>query len=316
MHIIGSITLNLIIFAAAFASIWHWFFKNDMSVFEKFYATGLEAFDSENYILAKNLFNKIPVKAPQYKESKFNLCTCLLKMQEYSNAETELKEYTTTYTKDYNALLMLAQSLAGQGKNEEAEDLFNEILTANEKALECVMGLGFLKFDEKDFKSALKYFETAQGLNVEMSPELEFYIIRCKDELCDYENEEAGLEIIEKYMTIENSGLLPTEMSIVLAKAYSKLGEIEEAEKHCKRAIMLEPRSAENYKLLSVIQLIKKDYETAKKTLTQGLKVQPNNESMHEILSYAVCYQVENCNTNRCREKYQKLLSKFVESKV
>lgn len=316
MHILSIITLNLLIFSIAFASIWHWFFKNDIAVFEKFYEMGLDAFNSENYILAKNLFNKIPIAAPQHKDAKFNLCICLLKLQEYAHAELELKQFTAEFPKNFDALLMLAQSLAAQGKNTEAEDLYNEILTAEEKALECVMGLALLKYDEKDFKSALKFFETAQGLNIEADPQLEFYIIRCKDELCDYENEEVGLEIIEKYMTIENAGLFSKEMNIILAKAYSKLGEVEEAEKHCKRAIMLEPKSAENYKLLSVIQLIKKDYETAKKTLTQGLKVQPDNEDMHDILSYAVCYQVENCNTNRCREKYQKLLSEFLESGV
>lgn len=312
MYLIVVISIILIIFATLFVLVWSWFFKNELQISERFYKLGCTAFETQNYKRAKSLFEKALNIGPSNLDALFMLCKTHFKMKEYESVETGLNQLIKNNPKNFDAVLLLAKAYLKLSKLNEAEEAYKNALKLNEKCYECNCGLGSIKFESQEFEEALTYFEAAKELFEGENSEIDFYIARCYDELCDYEDETKIGEIINKYLELESKASLPPEFNITLAKAYSKIGEVESAEKYCNKAIALNPEDSENYKLLSVIQLIKKDYSSAKTNLTTGLKLHPKDEEMKNVLSYALCYQVSNCAIQRCREKYFQVINNFL----
>lgn len=319
MYLTGIIILILLLlFIITFVLIWSWFFKNEQLFCEKLYVLGGDALNAKNYKRARSYFHKILTTISDYKDTQFKISICYIELQKYEDAEIYLKQAVKADPKDFIALYMLAQTLVKQNKAEEAQAAYKDGLKIDSQSLECNKELGLLMYSQKDFQNALVYLTTAKDLLNRQEPdkelrqknELAYYILRCEDELCDDENIEQKVNIINKYIEIGNLGDVPREFDFVVAKAYSKIGDLEQTEKYGNRALKFNPENIENYKLLSVLQLVKKDYEAAKTTLTKALNLQPKNDELHEIMSYVVCHQVENCNISRCRKKYFELVDK------
>ena len=319
MYLTGTIILILLLlFIITFVFIWSWFFRNEQLFCEKLYVLGGDALNAKNYKRARHYFYKIITTISDYKDTAFKISICYIELQKYEDAEIYLKQVVKADPKDFIAIYMLAQTLVKQNKAEEAQAAYKDGLKVDPQSLECNKELGILIYSQKDFKNALAYLTTAKDLLNRQEPEKElrqkneitYYILRCEDELCDDENIEQRVDIINKYIEIGNFGDVPREFDFVVAKAYSKIEKLEEVEKYCNRALKFNPENIEGYKLLSVLQLVKKDYTAAKSTLTEALVLQPKNNELHEIMSYIVCHKVENCNISRCRKKYFELVNK------
>lgn len=194
--------------------------------------------------------------------------------------------------------------LSGSGeiksKNIKKED--------DKNGLNNFLSLGLADFEQKNYEKALESFN--KHPNAKDNEQVLFYINRCNDELCNYDDAEQVSKIIDEYLRIEAIGNTPKDFNITVAKAYAKIGEIEKAEQYTQKALLENAEDVENYKLLGLIQLANKDFVDAKNTISTGLSLQPKNKELHDILSYGLCYQVDNCTLSECREKYHSLIKK------
>lgn len=305
------IVLILISFSIVLATVWAWFFKNEKAFCEKLYAAGTKAFDEQKYQKAKTFFSKIIQVSPGYKDSNFKLGLAFYELQEYAPAIASFDRILKAAPKNFEALLHLAICFQALEQYVKAEEAYKKALKENAKSGECLFGLGFICYVEQKYKEAIDFF-TQAGETFADKAKLAFYINKCRDEMAVYDDDSQGLEIIEGYLKIANEPNLPKEFNISLATAYAKIGQIHEAMDYCKKALAVNPEDVESYKLLGLLQLVQQDYVSTKSTISTGLHLQPGNKELHNILSYVLCQQIDNCELNHCREKYYELIKNFL----
>lgn len=289
-----------------------WFFSGEKESYGKIYEMGMKEFNAEQYKKAETFFSKIIAMAPKYKDAKYKLGLIYLKLKNYEKAKVQFEESLSDSPNNYDILYNLASSLQHLEKFDEAEAIYTKAMKENDKSTDSYFGLGLVKYNQKDYAQALEFFTKAD----QMAPDnnlYSFYINKCKDATTDYEDLNQVNEIINNYLGLENTSELPDDFELSLALAYIKTGNIDEAEKYCKKALMKNPEEVESYKILGLINLVKKEFEEAKSFLKTALNLKPNSKELHEILSYALCYQVDNCTLNECREKYFKLVKNFLK---
>ena len=294
--------------------IWLWFFRNEIAFCEKLYDLGINALEKKQYKKAKTYFLKIVNFSPDYKEIRLNLGIALFNLGKYKEAKDNFEIAIKISPESYMALFNLAQTCQHLKQYKEAREYYTKALAENDKSVYCCINLGLIDYYQKKYSSGLEYFEKANSL-LPGNDEILYYIARCKDELCSYDENCNGEEIIKSYLALVNNKNLPKEFDLFLAKAYAKLGQIEMAEKHCEEALSKNSKDIESYKLLGAILLIKKDFDSVKQLLKKALHLQPKNKDLHLLLSYALCHQVENCSLGKCMLKYQQMLEKFLRSR-
>lgn len=305
------IFLMIIIFSVFLGLIWVWFFKNEAGYLSRLYMEGLNAIEKHDYSRAKDSFLKLNIINPNYEDTKYKYGFVLLKLKEYPAAKDCFEQILKASPKHFDALFGLAQVFQFQKNYDKAEELYYKALKEHEKSLECYFNLGLIFYNQKDFTKAMEFFEKAKEISPEDARVL-FYINKCSDELCDYETEEEPQTIIEEYLRIADEPDLPIEFNISLAKAYAKTGQINEALIYCQNSLVINTEDVESYKLLGLLQFLKKDFVGAKNNLSTALHLQSKNKEVHEILSYVLCQQKDKCSAKKCREKYHDLIKKFL----
>lgn len=308
---IGLVFLILIVFSLVFFLIWLWFFKESKEPVENFYKLALKAFEAGDYKKAKELFSQDP-KLDSNMDAKYKLGVAYLKLKEYEEAKGCFEAVLRKSPKNKDALYNLAQVLQAQGDYEEAINVFNKLAKEDPKSNEGALNISNVHVAQGDFEKALDILENAKKNSPDDS-KLLFAIAKCKSKMCDVENDEACKELLEEFIKLSNRQDLPNEFHIALAKAYAINGEADKALEACQKAISLKSEDMEAYQLLGLIQLIQQDYEKAKSNLTIALNFQPNNKETHNIFSYLFCKQVDDCPLQECREKYYKLVKKYLK---
>lgn len=303
----------IVINALLLALAWLWFFKNEASLCASLYAAGVEAFEAKNFEKAKDNFTKTVFINQNYEDAKYRLGLTHIELKNYTNAKDIFKQILKVTPLNFNSLLNLAQIYYILKKYDKAEMTYNKVIEANEKSAEGPFGLGLINYEQKNYEKAITFFKKAAELG-STNELLEFYITKCNDELRDLDNEEEGEEIIEKYLAIaeDNKIDLPIEYNKSLATAYAKLGHVEKAFEYCQKSLKDNTEDVECYKLLALLQYIKKDFVATKNTLATALHLQPKNKELHNLLSYALCQQVDDCPLQKCREKYNDVMKKFL----
>jgi len=310
--LILSIVLIIVVFSLVLACVWIWFFKNEVIFCEKLYSLGIKEFNQEQYKRAKTLFLKVLGMFPQYKDVKYKLALTYLKLKEYAKAKEYLEQCLADAPDDFEILSNLAKALQNLGEFEEAEKLFAKVLSEDDKNHSVYFELGLLMYKQKKFAEALEYFNKADELLPNEYIYI-YYINKCKDEICSYENENQALDIINKYLELAAVPELSNELNVSLAVAYAKLGQMDVSEEYCKKSIAENPENIEAYKIRGLIKLVNKEFDDTKGLLKTALNLEPNNEELHNLLSYVLCYQADSCPLEECREKYFELVRKFLK---
>lgn len=301
----------LIIFSTFFAVIWLWFFKNENSTSpQEKYKKALKAFSKGNYKKAKELFIQVVDLDANFKDVQYNLGSCLLRLAEYDNAKSCFEAALKNSPKNFDILLNIAQTLQKQKKYDEAEEYYTKAIDENDKNFQSYLGLGILNCDKQDYNKALEYLEKAKTLAPD-NIQILFYIAKCKAELCDFDINDDCQAIINEYLSMSDKKDLPAEFNVSLARIYAKSGQIAKALEFAKKALNNDSEDVEAYKLLGLIQLIKKEFVDAKGTLSTALHLQPKNQELQEILSYLLCQQDDSNERKRCREKYHEMIKKY-----
>lgn len=309
---ISVLFLILCIFSIIFVLTWAWFFKNEKDFCENMYAAGLKRLEAGKYLRAKLLFQRVLLMDSKYKAARFNLGVACFNLNDYNLAQNSFEQVLSDSPKDFDATFFLAQTLQLKRNYETSAEVYLKAIELNDKCVDCYFNLGFVYYKQAKYEQALEYLNKANTMHPE-NERILFYINRCKDELCSYDEVSQGLEIIDEYLSISDTSNLPKDFHLLIARAYAKVGMIDKSEEYCKISLSEDTEDIESYKLLGLIRLIKKDFIETKSLLSTALHLQPKNKELHNLLSYVLCYQVDDCGLNRCREKYYKLMRNFLK---
>lgn len=299
----------LIIFSIVWFFVWWWFFKAGKSPTESFIKNGLKAFANVDYKKAKELLSKADNLTP---DAQYKLGMAHLALGEYAEAQACFEAVLKTSPKNFDALVSLSQTLQFQGKNDEALEIYTKALIENDKNIDCYLSIGRLYQEQGNYEKALEIFNKAKEIAPENIQVL-FSIVKCKSELCDPDNEDDYQKLIDECIKLAGSEGLPSDYDTSLAKVYAKGGDIDKALESCKRAVELNEKDVEAYRLLGLIQLIKRDLDGAKNSLSMALNFQQNDSETHNVFSYLLCLQVDDCTMKKCRDKYFSLVKKHIK---
>jgi len=309
--LIGLIFLILITFSVVFFLVWFWFYKGGsfLGTFSRNLKKAIKkAIDKGNYKNAKELLLKVP-DLETNPENKYKLGIIHLKLNEYEEAKDCFEEVLQKNPKHFEALMNLAQTFQLQGKYAEAMENYEKALKENVKDVNCPLNMGDILHKLGDFAKALEILETAKELAPE-NVKILCSIAKCKSELCNVDNSDECQAIINEFNNLIGKEDLPNDFDISFAKFYAKIGHLEDAFYYCKNAVESNEENIEAYKLLGLIQLLKKDFAEAKNSLSVALNFQSNNEEIHCLFSYLLCSHEDGCAMQKCRQKYYDLIRK------
>lgn len=233
-------------------------------------------------------------------------------MKEYSEAQSTFEELLKDSLENVDFMAKLAQALSNQGKFDEALELYEKILSKNPKNLDCLLNMSKIYYEKGNYEKALEILEEIKGLSPDNNDAL-LLSLKCRSELCDPDNQEDYEKIIEEFLSRAKENESSPDFHLSFAKIYAKNGELSKALESCKKTVETNTDDVKAYQLLGLIQLVKQDFEGAKATLNIALGFDPKNEETHNIFSYVLCQQVDNCPLHLCREKYYKLIQKYLK---
>lgn len=302
----------LILFIILLSLVWVLFFKLFSSAPKEDMLSKIDdIFRSGDFLQAKEMLIKLGALKTKSIDVKLKFGAVLFNLGEYDLAKPCFEFVLNEVPKSFDALLGLAKILQAQKYLNEALETYEKAIVENNKSLDCYANSGKIYFEQKNYEKALEMFEKAKEIDPE-DIEVLFYIIKCKDAMCDLLNDSDSNDILSEYEKLQESGDLPAGFDISIAKMYAKTGQVDNAFEYSKKAIEKNPKDLDAYILLGLIQLIKKDYVAAKSSMSVALNLQQSNTEAHNIFSYILCHQVDNCPLDKCREKYLELVQKFL----
>lgn len=304
---IGLVFIILIIFSIIWFSVWLWFFKGGKFFGRKVRKAFKRAFELGNYKKAKDLLLRMS-DLNTNPETKLKLGIVNLKLNEYDEAKTCFEQVLKILPKNFDALFYLAQVFQHQKNYDKAIETYTEAIKENSKNVDCYLNIGFIYSVQGNYIAAIKVLEEAREIfpdNVEVL----FYIAKYKSELCDIENDEECQQILRDYTELTDKENLPNDFHISFAKVQARIGNIDEAIELCKNAIEANGGEMEAYKLLGLMQLVKKDFPGAKNSLSIALNFESNNAETHNLFSYLFCSHEDGCALQKCRKKYYELVN-------
>lgn len=305
---LSQIILILSIFTLLLALVWKWFFENSKGSDDDSFKLSKKAFKNGDYKKVKELLEASSAS----KESKFMLGLSQLKLGELDAAKDSFEQVLKAAPKNVDAMLNLAQITQKQKKYDEALDTYNKVLSENKDNLDAILNIGLINYEKGKVNDALEYLEKAKELSPDNTQVL-FAIAKCKGAMCDLDNEESCRQALEEYSKIENNPDLPPEFDSDLAKLYAKSGDIDKAFACCQKILLKESENNEIYKLLGLVQFIRKDFNGAKTTLSTAINLKPDDIEAHNILSYVLCQNEDVCLRDKCREKYYEVIKKYLK---
>lgn len=301
----------LVIFVIALAGVWFWYYKNAPASEEDFYGLAQNAFQGKNYKKAEELLNKFLIDQPNSKEGRELLGETYIELNDYEKAKECYDKVLKAAPKDIQIMAKMAKVLELLQQFDQAKDLYQKAAQENPDSIELNNSIGVVNLKQGNLKEAQEIFEKA----IEKNPDdtaAAFYLTKCESEMCDFTNEEKAQIIVERYLMLSKAPDLPKEFDVSLAIAYAKTGQIDKTLAASQRALEADSENIEAYKILGLTQLIKKDLNAAKNTLTTGLHLDSSDKELHELLSYVLCQQKNRCALRECRDKYMDMIGKFL----
>lgn len=308
---ISEIILILSIFTILLSLVWKWFFENTGSQSEDTFKLSEKAFKDGDYKKVKELLSN-PSSSSATKEAKLLLGISQLQLGELDSAKAIFEQILKAMPKNFDALFNLAQVHQKQKNYDEALDIYNKALNEKKDNLNCIINVGIINYEKGKINDALEHLEKAKQISPDNTQVL-FSIAKCKSALCDLDNEEACQQAIDEYAKIANSPDLPPEFNSDLARFYAKSGNIDGAMECCHKVLQIDSENIEAYKILGLIQLIKRDFAGAKAILSTALNLKSDDVEAHNILSYVLCQNEDECLRDRCREKYYEVIKKYLK---
>lgn len=301
----------LAIFTLFLLLVWLWFYKIDRPKSENFYKLAEKAFAAGDYKKAKELLLRLPQENLTV-EAKMKLGLACLKLREYDGAMGYFSDVLQKTPKNTEALSCLAEIYKAQCKFDEALEIYDKLASDNPKDANSIVNAGEMYLEKGDYDKALELFEKAKKISSDNTKVL-FSILKCKTKTVNLEDKTEITKLLDELKKLEGRKDLPSDYNYIVAKTYALEGDVDKSLQYAKSAITADSEAIEGYQLLGLIYLIKLDFDSAKNHLSTALNFQPNNKETHNIFSYVLCHQVDNCPLSQCRENYYKLIKSHLK---
>lgn len=180
-----------------------------------------------------------------------------------------------------NNLLDLAETHLVGGRLEEAEQLYEESLTVREHSARALTGMARIERARDHADKALHHLSEAIRINPD-------YIEAYKHILEIHEEQEDRSGLIQTASILHQLSPENPRYTLILARAYLELQELEGSETFFRKTILLSPRMAEAYKGLGNVYMAKEDYEKAKRNFNKALDL--DSEDIGILNSLGLAY--------------------------
>lgn len=340
MELLAPIIFAVIFFLVLLGGVAFWCFLAfvpNKSSFEK----GLEAFENNDFEKAKKMFLAAHEETPESKEVQHNLGLTLLAAEDYNeaikhfdgilqferddidalynlgliyfrkgdyvNAKSYFEKVLENKPDDFNALFNLALTYQMQKDYETSIILYNRALELSPKDVDCFFNLSIIEFDQKEYKKALEICQKAKKINPERTDIL-FLILRCKDEMCAYENPKEIALILSQYSQLSTHEDIPSDFDAYWARALAKNGDIDQSLEICEKIVAENRQSAIVYRLLGLIKLLQNEIDEAKNALQKAIGLETYEPETYNLLSYVFAQEGNVVEQVNFKSKYQELL--------
>lgn len=205
----------------------------------------------------------------------------LLNQDRFGEAQTEIKNYLASKPEDVNGLMILAQTHMGLGQDEMADLVVDDILKIEASNPEILYIKGVTQARLGQRKSALKFLDSALGLNpliVEAyaaKAVLHFEEAKFEEALNDAN---AGLQIDPENDTCLNQR----------SRALLRLGRKEQHVEAEKQALKNNPMNPNTHATVGLGELEKGNTKKAKEHFREALKLDPNNDFARSGMVHAI----------------------------
>lgn len=305
------ILIILFVFILALAGAWFWYVSLETPKEPDAFDFANEAFKNKDFKQAESILLKLLAAKPASKEGRYLLGQVYQELKQYEKAKECFDKLLKTSPKDAEVLFSMAKTLEEQQSFDEAKEFYQKASAEDPKNIDGEYNIGVVSFKQGNYADAQKIFEKAVEKNPEDSV-AKFFAAKCQDELCDYSDPQQSQAVIERYLQMSGTGNLPKEFDVSLAIAYAKTGQLDKTLAACQRALECDAENVETYKVMGLTQLIMRDLNGAKNTLTTGLHLDSSDAELHELLSYVLCQQKKRCAVQHCRDKYKETVKKFL----
>lgn len=157
-------------------------------------------FDTENYLVAAECYEKMLRLAPDSKNVTLNFCIALAKAKEYEKAVGLLYKMDFENPETASVIRVLAWTLMGQGKLEQAENEYSRLLENSEVETGDWLNAGYCLWLKGDTQNAIKMFVEFKKQNGKTDGEDPFLTaVSCTDHQFLREHKISEMEI--KLMT-------------------------------------------------------------------------------------------------------------------
>ena len=264
-----------------------WSLKIISTTYMDLYEKGLVALKKNDPKRAVELFKKSLMKNPDFTEAKYNLGLAYMGFEEYVKARECFEQVLAETPDDFSAMFNLALVCQLDELYDEALELYQKAILADPQDVDCYLNIAIIYFDKKEYQKSLEFLGMAKDISPEKIETL-FIIARCKDEMCTYENEEETDAVLLEYESImAMTDNLPDGFDLALAKAYAKAGRVIQSIEQCAQVLMNDYFNDDAYRLMALIQIIRNDPVSAKKTLAKAIDIEPDIAESYNLLSYA-----------------------------
>lgn len=285
-----------------------WILKAVSTTYLDLYEKGLEALKKEDYKKASDFFIKTLKKKEDFTEAKYNLGLAYLGLEEYEKAREFFEEVLEETPDDFNTIFNLALVCQWDEDFDKALELYQKALFIDTQDIDCYLNISVIHFDKNEYEKALEYANLAKDISPSKI-EILYTIARCKDEMCNYDKDAEVEPVLQAYEEILERNDLPEDFYFCLAKAYAKAGRITESAEQCYIAIEKDYFNDEAYRLLGVLQILKGEYDFARKTVNKAIEVEPDVPESYNILSYTFLGEKNIDEFNKIKLKYKNILT-------
>ncbi len=270
------------------------------------YEKGLDAYKKRDYKRARNMFLRSISKNPDFVEGKYNLGLAYLSLEEYEKAKEYFEQVLEETPDDFSTLFNLALTCQLDELYDEALEVYQKAILIEPQDVDCYINIAVIHFEKKDFQKSIEYLVMARDISPDKT-EILFSIIRCKDEMCNYENDDEITAILEEYESLMERPDLPSDFDFAIAKAYAKAGKLDESIEKCALVVEKEYFNDEAYSLLGLLQLLKKDAGNARNSIQRAIDIEPDAPENYNLLSYVFLLEENADEFNKMKIKYKNI---------
>ncbi len=177
-------------------------------------------------------------------------------------------------------MLELAEDRLGRGDAETAMKLFDEALALRPVSARALCGKAKVERQRGNALVALRFLRAALQHNPD-------FIEAYREMLAIAEEREDRAAMIQAAGVLHAQSPENPRYTLVLARAYLELSELEGSLKYYKKTVQLSPRLADAHKGLGNVYMAREEYEKAKKTFKRALDLDADDSGLLNSLALA-----------------------------